>query len=67
MIIIFHTEFETPRTKEDLDCPESAMQPVPFGLSLIIKGLWYIFCDEKYEKEKINTVKSKEQALDVFF
>lgn len=39
MIIIFHTESETPRMKEDPDCPESAIQLVPFGLSLIIQGL----------------------------
>lgn len=53
--------------KEDLDFPESAIQLVPFGLSLIIKGLGHIFCAEKCEKEKINTVKSKGQALGVFF
>lgn len=67
MMIIFCTEFETPRMKEDLDCPESAIQLVPFGLSPLIKGLCHIFCAEEYEKERINTVKSKGQALGVLF
>lgn len=67
MMIIFNTEFETPRMKEDLDFSESAIQLTPFGLSLITKGLWHIFCAGKYDKEKINTVTSKGQALGVFF
>lgn len=53
--------------KEDLDCPESAIYLVLFVLSLLIKGLWHIFCAEEYKKEKINTVKSKGQALVLFF